>query len=189
MRSTRAGPWFWRLLHGLAELYDPRRHRRAMERMLTGGLLHLFPCRYCRRHYRIHLARRPPRLGSRDALVRWVVALHNDVNATLGKPRVGLREGRAFGQRQARFVCRNARMVTLVMVAGVRARAAKTNKKTWLGLVELLVIIAKDLGGWGGDGVRVGELVKLHGPQHGLARYLKTFASPAQVAQVAGWVT
>jgi hypothetical protein len=46
----------------------------------------LYPCSECARHLRTELAKRPPRVGSRQELSNWMCALHNRVNERLGKP-------------------------------------------------------------------------------------------------------
>ena len=50
----------------------------------------LFPdlifCQACRDHYLQMIVRTPPDLSSRDALFRWSVDRHNEVNLRLNKP-------------------------------------------------------------------------------------------------------
>jgi hypothetical protein len=48
----------------------------------------ILPCEMCRQHYRTLLKQYPlqPFLDNRDSLVAWVVLIHNQVNARLGKP-------------------------------------------------------------------------------------------------------
>jgi hypothetical protein len=55
---------------------------------LFESLRHLIPCGECCGHYCSELARDPvrPHVHSRTSLSRWLVSLHNKVNARLGKP-------------------------------------------------------------------------------------------------------
>lgn len=61
----------------------------------------LIPCPVCREHYKKHLQKLPlsPHLDRRDDLFRWTVELHNEVNATLGKPRISEVESINFYKR------------------------------------------------------------------------------------------
>ena len=77
----------WMLLHALADAYEPRRDA-ASVRAFLAAFVHAYPCALCRSHLAPMVAAHPPALESRDALMRWVCARHNQVNARLGKPHV-----------------------------------------------------------------------------------------------------
>ena len=123
MRSSFAGPWFWRLLHGLAHVYDPAKDRQRMAFMLSSTQT-LFPCRNCRNHYREKLAKGNfcDALDSRRGIVTWVIHLHNQVNVDTGKRAVSVAEGSAFGAKQSRFICRNIRVVSNMIAQNLRER-------------------------------------------------------------------
>ena len=55
----------------------------------------------CREHYQTHLQRYPltPHLDKRDDLFKWTVQLHNEVNDSIGKPRVTEAEALYFYRR------------------------------------------------------------------------------------------
>lgn len=50
------------------------------------SLRHMIPCGDCCGHYCSEIRKSPPQVQSRDSLSRWLVDLHNSVNARLGKP-------------------------------------------------------------------------------------------------------
>lgn len=63
--------------------------------------MHLLPCPICREHLTVHLHKFPitPHLDRRADLFKWTVQLHNEVNDSLGKPRVTELEALAFYRR------------------------------------------------------------------------------------------
>lgn len=86
------GPGLWRMMH-LAALVYPVRPTEADRRATKTFFLSLqfvIPCWGCRQGYIDLLNNKLPLtdavLRSRDALFRWTVALHDAVNAKLGKP-------------------------------------------------------------------------------------------------------
>ena len=50
----------------------------------------MIPCDVCRKHYSQHLALKPVTqyLDRRQDLLKWTIDLHNEVNASLQKPRL-----------------------------------------------------------------------------------------------------
>lgn len=82
------GPSTWRMLHCVSMTYPSRptrKHKHDMETFLN-SLGNILPCRLCGSNYRAYLKDHPADLRSRDALVRWMIDLHNDVNHRLRKP-------------------------------------------------------------------------------------------------------
>ena len=63
-----------------------------------GSLTNLLPCDDCKTHYAAWIQARPVPRDSRENLARWVVDLHNDVNARLGKPSWSYEKSAAFYQ-------------------------------------------------------------------------------------------
>lgn len=106
------GPYFWKLLHGLAHTYRPSRDRVRMCRLLR-DLQTLFPCKYCRNAYRRKLARDPfpPHLQSKGSLVRWLIRIHNRVNAATDRPLVSVPEGVRLGGGFAKHTAGNFAIV------------------------------------------------------------------------------
>ena len=90
----RWGPNLWRSLHVMAHAYPRKpslRHRRAMRRLVM-SLPELLPCKNCAGHFRKELRRNPLRTRSRRQLTRWLVDIHNTINARLRKPIITYRE-------------------------------------------------------------------------------------------------
>jgi hypothetical protein len=61
----------------------------------------IIPCPKCREHYTKHLQIMPitPHLDRRQDLFKWTVLLHNEVNESIGKPRVTDAEAIFFYRR------------------------------------------------------------------------------------------
>jgi hypothetical protein len=92
MKTTVWGPHAWRFLHAVSFEYPehPSEEQKESARQFFNSLQTLLPCKDCCQHYAQHLQQNPvePHLHSRDALSRWVHALHNTVNASLKKETV-----------------------------------------------------------------------------------------------------
>jgi len=86
------GPLFWHTIHITALGYptNPAYSHKKAAKEFYESLAFLIPCPVCREHYETHLQKNPltPHLDRRDDLFRWTVNLHNEVNTTLGKPRL-----------------------------------------------------------------------------------------------------
>ncbi|NDB86015.1 MAG: hypothetical protein EB127_25435 [Alphaproteobacteria bacterium] len=86
------GPIFWHTIHITALGYpsNPTYGHKKAAKEFYESLVFLIPCPVCRQHYETHLQKNPltPHLDRRDDLFRWTVNLHNEVNTTLGKPRL-----------------------------------------------------------------------------------------------------
>jgi len=86
------GPIFWHTIHITALGYpsNPNYGQKKAAKEFYESLAFLIPCPVCREHYETHLQKNPltPHLDRRDDLFRWTVNLHNEVNTTLGKPRL-----------------------------------------------------------------------------------------------------
>lgn len=82
------GPKAWGFLHAASFKYPDT--PTVPERIAWSNLLHslavVLPCAVCRKHFGVELGRTLARreharvLDSRDALTRWLVDVHNDVN-------------------------------------------------------------------------------------------------------------
>lgn len=99
MRMDKLGAPLWVGLHAATFDYPeaPAPHQKRAAIALFESLQELLPCADCRKHYTAELAAHPVRtaVDSRDTLSRWLVDLHNRVNARLGKRVVSYDEVRA----------------------------------------------------------------------------------------------
>lgn len=97
------GPFFWHTIHITALGYpkDPSYSDKKAAKEFYESLAQLLPCPICREHYATHLQKMPltPHLDRREDLFKWTVQLHNEVNASLGKPRVTEAESLVFYRR------------------------------------------------------------------------------------------
>ena len=97
------GPFFWHTIHIVALGYssNPSYAEKRAAKEFYESLAHLIPCPICREHYVIHLQKFPitPHLDRRQDLFKWTVALHNEVNKSLGKPFVTEAESLMFYRR------------------------------------------------------------------------------------------
>jgi hypothetical protein len=87
------GPCCWKFLHTLSFAYPPTASRKRTKSMFT--FLHSFaeqiPCAKCMHHMQQMLSEQlvnsaSPHLVGRDALSRFIVDLHNQVNQRISKP-------------------------------------------------------------------------------------------------------
>lgn len=87
------GPSMWFMMHLIAATYPdaPTAANKAQYAAFYDSLQHVLPCPGCAKGYRAIISSDPTKMtprvfGSREALFRWTVAVHNRVNAKLGKP-------------------------------------------------------------------------------------------------------
>ena len=84
------GPHGWIFLHSVTMNYpkNPSNDDKQLYRNFFSSLTRVLPCEKCAYHYKQHIKDDPiePALESRDKLVRWLIKIHNKVNADLGKP-------------------------------------------------------------------------------------------------------
>lgn len=97
------GPFFWHTIHIVALGYpkDPSYSHKKAAKEFYESLVFLIPCPVCREHYATHLQKMPltPHLDRREDLFKWTVHLHNEVNASLGKPRITEAEALLYYRR------------------------------------------------------------------------------------------
>ena len=90
MNINIVGPPLWRSLHAITFAYPETATTEQSQSAVAffDALVPLFPCDKCRPHLAAELQRHPVKdvAGGRDAFARWLVDLHNRVNARLGKP-------------------------------------------------------------------------------------------------------
>ena len=87
------GPGAWDFLHSVTFDYPekPSAAEKKHTREFFHSLKYVLPCLWCRKHYKDTIEKTmpiEPHLGSRNALTRWLVDLHNSVNKRLKKPQM-----------------------------------------------------------------------------------------------------
>ena len=89
MRPLLWGPHLWYILHIISFEYPekPTEYDKRIYHDFYTSLKDVIPCPECKKHYRDHITQYPltPHLDTRDALIKWVIQVHNFVNASLGK--------------------------------------------------------------------------------------------------------
>jgi hypothetical protein len=84
------GPHLWFILHVISFEYPvvPNELDKRIYHDFYTSIKDILPCDICKKHYRDHINKYPltPHLDSRSTLVKWVIQVHNFVNASLGKP-------------------------------------------------------------------------------------------------------
>lgn len=87
------GPHMWFMFHLVAATYPaaPTAADKANYAAFYKSLRHVLPCVGCQQGYATIIGSEPTKLGARtfgtrDALFKWTVDVHNRVNAKLGKP-------------------------------------------------------------------------------------------------------
>ena len=87
MRPSVWGPILWNTMHiislGYPETPDDTTQQAAAS--FYRSLSSLIPCPICRDHYTKLIQMSPPATESKDALIKWVFTIHNEVNKQLGK--------------------------------------------------------------------------------------------------------
>jgi len=92
---SKWGPHAWAFLHMLTFSYPEIPHpevRREFQAFFA-ALRTVLPCAKCRRHFAEKFDQTMNEMGddpfaSRDSLTRWLIDIHNDVNASQGKPKL-----------------------------------------------------------------------------------------------------
>lgn len=87
MDAKKWGPHLWFYMHTISFNYpdNPNFNDKSNYLNFYNSLKTTIPCEKCKNHYSSHLLQNPPRLETRDSLVKWTIDLHNQVNETLGK--------------------------------------------------------------------------------------------------------
>lgn len=82
------GPALWQSLHAISFTYpeSPTPSDQSAYYNFFTALQYVIPCVKCRGHYATMLTESPIRLESQEALARWLVDRHNEVNVRTGKP-------------------------------------------------------------------------------------------------------
>ncbi|ATY64682.1 augmenter of liver regeneration [Cordyceps militaris] len=77
----------WTLLHTIAATYPdtPSRTQQADMLRFVDLFAKLYPCWVCADDFQAYMARRVPKVASRDDFGQWLCGAHNDVNRKLGK--------------------------------------------------------------------------------------------------------
>ena len=83
------GPHGWKFMHYLSFGYpdNPTTENKNHYKTFFLSLQHVLPCSICARHYSDNLVQYSldDALENKDALIRWVIDIHNDVNEIKGK--------------------------------------------------------------------------------------------------------
>ena len=87
------GPSGWRFIHSVSFTYpeDPTNEEKKRYIDFILNLQHILPCFACRKHLRDNLRNlnfNSNHMKNRNTFSRFCVALHNEVNDILGKPKM-----------------------------------------------------------------------------------------------------
>ena len=88
LSKTEWGQPGWTFLHSISFFYPDKpslEDKQAAKSFFT-SLGSMLPCKDCQMHYKAYAASHPPEVGSKAALSKWVVELHNAVNIKTNKP-------------------------------------------------------------------------------------------------------
>jgi len=90
MAPAEWGKNAWRFLHSCSFAYpnQPTSDDKEAARLVFSNLGNILPCPVCKGHYNDHLKTKPPAVGSREELARWLVGIHNQVNKSRNLPEV-----------------------------------------------------------------------------------------------------
>ena len=83
------GPHGWKFMHFVSLGYpdNPSQGDKRQYKEFYESLQHILPCGACAQNYKLNLQEMPidNSLDSRDALIKWVIEIHNKVNQETGK--------------------------------------------------------------------------------------------------------
>lgn len=85
------GPAAWHFFHTITFAYNlkPSEEEKAkIKEFFEKTVPDILPCANCSAHYRELIAKNPVRPENRESLSKWLIDLHNQVNDSLGKPRM-----------------------------------------------------------------------------------------------------
>ena len=90
MRPSVWGPILWNTMHIISLGYpeEPDNTTQQAAASFYRSLSSLIPCPICREHYTKLIRVIPPATESKDALIKWVFTIHNQVNNELGKAEI-----------------------------------------------------------------------------------------------------
>ena len=90
MDPEQWGPPLWNEMHTVTFEYPINPDQQDKYNIINyfRGIVHVLPCEKCRDHYQSELELYPVEnfVNSKEELSRWLIDLHNRVNARLGKP-------------------------------------------------------------------------------------------------------
>ena len=80
----------WRFLHSCSFAYpdNPTSTDKEAARLVFSNLGNILPCPICRGHYNEHLKTKPVDVSSKEALSKWLVKIHNEVNKSRNLPEI-----------------------------------------------------------------------------------------------------
>lgn len=90
------GPSLWKILH-IASMRSGNRNSVSLWRMIFEAMKTGLPCPDCSGHYNVWYRTHPLRIGLmpnvfQEAIIRWILDAHNDVNRRTGKPIWNIRQ-------------------------------------------------------------------------------------------------
>ncbi|CAM9431062.1 unnamed protein product, partial [Discosporangium mesarthrocarpum] len=87
LSKDEVGTATWGLVHTAAAYYpdNPSSKMQQQAKAFFTGLAYMYPCSYCKKDFKVEIAKDPPSVESRLALSLWACRQHNIVNAKLGK--------------------------------------------------------------------------------------------------------
>ncbi len=87
MELDQWAPGAWRFLHAVTFAYpdEPSFRMQKQAKLFFGTLGDILPCKKCGHHWNQRLENHPVPTQSKDALSRWLVNVHNDINRSNNK--------------------------------------------------------------------------------------------------------
>lgn len=122
MNKSDWGPPIWRSIHYVSLGYpvNPTQMDRRNFKEYFNNISLILPCDQCKKHYTEYLKSMPidKALGSREALFKWTVDLHNKVNISLGKPTMPLESARMLyvGKRKVDITFLVAAIIIMLLI-------------------------------------------------------------------------
>jgi len=141
MNPSIWGPPTWDFLHTITfnNPYRPTHYEKQQTVVFFESVGDMLPCQSCREHYQKNLTIFPVRnvVSDRDALVNWLIHIHNQVNTLLGKRihtqvEVKRRSNKLYGLMESNYNYN---------VEGYQNSSYSLTKFGMVGLMVVLIII------------------------------------------------
>lgn len=96
MQTSKWGPSGWKLLHSIAQSYNPKYH--SYYPKFYKSLANVLPCKYCRISYTEYYSQLPltDDINTKQKLQKWMYDVHNKVNLKLRNQGLLFKDDPAF---------------------------------------------------------------------------------------------
>jgi hypothetical protein len=101
MDPTIWGPPLWYQMHMKTFAFNPKKSDKQKIIQYFENIKNNLPCENCKVHFANYLLKRPLKfyLNDKSGLINWLIDMHNEVNARLGKKILSYNEARKIYEK------------------------------------------------------------------------------------------